>query len=132
MIEVFTDGASQGNPGISGAGIYVKTDNGHYSYAIPLEEMTNHEAEFHAVIHALHICIETFADDIISIQSDSQLVVQAIENDYVRNEKYQPLLKQIREKIPYFSHLFAKWIPSKQNFHADRLAKQAIQEQLST
>lgn len=132
MIEVFTDGASRGNPGISGAGIYVKTDNGNHSYAIPLGVMTNHEAEFHAVIHALHICLETFSPEIISIQSDSQLVVQAMENDYVKNEQYQPLLEKIGEMAPYFTYLFAKWIPAKQNFHADRLAKQAIQEQLST
>ena len=57
MIEVFTDGASSGSPGISGAGIYIKVNKQIKEYSIPLPVMTNHEAEFHAVIQALDICI---------------------------------------------------------------------------
>src|SRR5690625_2328377 len=53
IIEVYTDGASNGNPGISGAGVYIKANGKDYEYALPLEEMSNHEAEFHAIIHAL-------------------------------------------------------------------------------
>lgn len=132
MIEVYTDGASSGNPGISGAGIYLKANTDYKSYSIPLKKMTNHEAEFYAVIHALDICIKNYPNDIISILSDSQLVVQAIENEYVKNKQYQPLLERIHKKTQYFTYVFAKWIPSKQNFHADRLAKQAIHQQKST
>lgn len=131
MIEVFTDGASSGHPGISGAGIYLVSKHGKQSYSIPLKTMTNHEAEFHAVIHALDICGEKFPNEIISLQSDSQLVVQAIEKNYVKNKQYQPLLEIIRHKSAQFSYVFTKWIPSKQNHHADRLAKQAIQQQKS-
>ena len=129
MIDVFTDGASSGHPGISGAGIYIKTADGIEEYTIPLASMTNHEAEFHAVILALDICINKFPNEIISLQSDSQLVVQAIEKNFVKNTLYQPLLQSIMEKTDHFPYVFAKWIPAKQNFHADYLAKQAIQQQ---
>lgn len=129
MIEVFTDGASSGSPGISGAGVYIKVDKQIKEYSIPLPMMTNHEAEFHAVIHGLDICIELYRGEIIALQSDSQLVIQGIEKRFVKNKQYRHLLDEILQRITYFPHVFAKWIPGKQNFHADRLAKKAIQQQ---
>lgn len=129
MIEVFTDGASSGSPGISGAGIYIKANKQIKEYSMPLPVMTNHEAEFHAVIQALDICINLYPGEIISLQSDSQLVVQGIEKRFVKNEQYQALLNKVLQRIANFPYVFAKWIPNKQNFHADRLAKKAIQQQ---
>lgn len=126
MIEVYTDGASSGSPGKSGAGIYLKTGNKNKEFSIELPIMTNHEAEFHAVIHALDICIEFFPGEIIALQSDSQLVVQAIEKRFVKNKQYKNLLEKILHQTEHFPYVFAKWIPSRQNFHADRLARQAI------
>lgn len=129
MIEVFTDGASSGSPGKSGAGIYLKSGKKAKEFSIELPVMTNHEAEFHAVIHALDICIDLFPGEIISLQSDSQLVVQAMEKRFVKNKLYQKLLDKILHRTNSFAHVFAKWIPNKQNFQADRLAKLAIQKQ---
>lgn len=129
MIEVHTDGATSGNPGISGAGIYIKVGKQTASYSLPLGTMTNHEAEFHAVLRAMQICAEKYPDDIIWLQSDSQVVIDAIEREHIKNKQYQPLLAAILEEIKIFPQFFCKWIPSAQNFHADRLAKQAIQQQ---
>lgn len=129
IIEVYTDGASNGNPGISGAGVYIKANGKDYEYALPLEEMSNHEAEFHAVIHALSICIRTFPGKILSFRSDSQIVVDVIEKNHTKNKKFYPLLQDINKKAHLFPHFFIKQIPNKQNYHADRLAKQAIQIQ---
>lgn len=58
MIEVYIDGATAGNPGPSGAGILIKGNGEHHRYAIALGTMTNHEAEYHALLHALKICLE--------------------------------------------------------------------------
>lgn len=129
MIDVFTDGASSGSPGISGAGIYIKDAQHTKEFSIPLSILTNHEAEFQAVIEALKICIQHYPTEIIALQSDSQLVVDAIEKRFVKNKLYEPFLNEILELINQFAHVFAKWIPAKQNFHADRLAKQAILQQ---
>ncbi|MGM8213265.1 ribonuclease HI family protein [Virgibacillus sp. W0430] len=126
MIIVYTDGASNGNPGTSGAGIYMKHNDTFKSYHIPLGVMTNHEAEFNAVIHALSICQRSFPNEILSFRTDSKIVVDTIEKDYTRNEMFIPLLNKIREKASAFPYFFIKWIPEKQNFHADRLARQAI------
>lgn len=126
MIEIYTDGATRGNPGPSGAGIYIKKAVGNLQYKIPLPEMTNHEAEFHAVIEALKICLNQFPEEILSFRADSKIVVRAMENNYVRNKLFQPLLKEIQEISSHFPYVFIKWIPSKENYNADRLAKQAI------
>ncbi|MDY0406793.1 ribonuclease HI family protein [Virgibacillus sp. 179-BFC.A HS] len=129
MIIVYTDGASKGNPGSSGAGIYIKANGEIFEYAIPLEKMSNHEAEFQAVIEALKICNEKFAGEILSFRSDSKVVVDTIENDRTKNQSFQPLLTKIREIAGSFPYFFIKWVPEKQNIHADQLAKKAIQMQ---
>lgn len=130
MIEVYTDGASSGNPGISGAGIYIRGNGKTYEYAFPLGNLSNHEAEFHAVIKGLEICSELFSDEILSFRSDSKVVVDIIEKNFTKNKAFQPLLAQINEKSSAFPYFFIKWIPSSQNFHADQLAKKAIQKQM--
>lgn len=129
MIEVYTDGASSGNPGLSGAGIYIKAGGKNFEYAIPLGEMTNHEAEFHAVIKALEICQQQFPSEILSFRSDSQAVVNIIENDFTKNKTFLPLLEKIRQESSSFPYFFMKWIPEKENHHADRLSRKAIQMQ---
>lgn len=133
MIEVYIDGSSRGSGSrdISGAGIFIKNDGTIYEYIVPLPEMTNHEAEFHAVIEALNICRKKFPNEIISCHSDSRLVVDAIDKTYVKNERYKQLLATIMEKAAIFPYFFIKWIPSNQNKHADQLAKRAIYEQLN-
>lgn len=129
MIEVFTDGASKGNPGPSGAGVYIKANGNTYTYAFPLGIMTNHEAEFAAVEKALDICTEKFPNEIVALQSDAQIVVDAIEKQYVKNPLFKVPLRNILTLITGFPYVFIKWIPNKQNKHADRLAKQAIHQQ---
>jgi len=126
MIQVFTDGASSGSPGTSGAGIYIKANGTFYEYQFPLGILSNHEAEFQAVIKALEICKEHFPNEILSFHSDSKTVVDTIEKDYTKNRTFLPLLEKIREESSQFPHFFIKWIPEKKNNHADRLAKRAI------
>lgn len=130
MIEVYTDGASAGNPGISGAGIYIKSNNQTFEYSIPLGHMTNHEAEFYAVIHALKICIKFFPHEVLSFRTDSNVVVNLVEKNFTKNKMFQPLLEQIHEKTSQFPLFFIKWIPNKENIQADKLAKEALQLQM--
>ncbi|WP_053219459.1 reverse transcriptase-like protein [Virgibacillus senegalensis] len=127
MIEVYTDGASSGDPGLSGAGIYIKAKKKIFEYRFPLGSMSNHEAEFQAVIKGLEICRENFPDEILSFRSDSKLVVDVVEKDFTKNQKFLPFLHEIRLHSEAFQHFFIKWIPEKQNQHADNLARQAIQ-----
>ncbi|MGD6966740.1 reverse transcriptase-like protein [Rossellomorea vietnamensis] len=125
MIEVYIDGASAGDPGQSGAGIFIKNNGDNYSYSIPLGMKENHEAEFLACIKALQICKEKNYS-VLSFRSDSQAVVNAVEKEFAKNKKYRPLLEQILLLSKEFDLFFIKWIPSKENKRADELARKAI------
>jgi ribonuclease HI len=127
LIEVYIDGASAGNPGPSGGGIYIKGNGLYEKYSIPLGMMTNHEAEYYSLIKALEICVEMKLP-VVSFRTDSQLVDRAIEKEYVKNKQYIPLLERALELTKQFDLFFLKWIPSNQNYIADELARQAIRK----
>ncbi len=129
MVDVYIDGASAGNPGPSGIGILIKFPDGKAEeHAIPIGEMSNHEAEFQALIHALTLCKQK-AIRMVSIKTDSQLVDRAYNNRYIKNALYQPLLDQALNLEEAFDFVFVKWVPSGQNKKTDQLARQAIQIQ---
>lgn len=131
LIEIYTDGASHGNPGFSGAGVYIKAQGKEHRYAFPLDIMSNHEAEFHAVIKALEICQSDFPGEILSFRTDSQVVVDAIEKNDIKNKHLAPLLNLIQTLASEFPYFFIKWIPSHQNQQADQLARQALRQVLN-
>jgi ribonuclease HI len=127
LIEVYIDGASAGNPGPSGAGIYIKGNGVLERHSVPLGIMSNHEAEYYSLIKALEICVEK-EFSIVSFRTDSQLVDRAIEKEYVKNKQYIPLLEKALELTKKFDLFFIKWIPSNQNQIADELARKAIRD----
>ncbi|KAB2496049.1 reverse transcriptase-like protein [Priestia endophytica] len=125
MIEVFIDGASAGNPGPSGAGVFIKTQSDVHRFSFPLPHMTNHEAEYHALIKALEVCIDK-GFKTVSCKTDSLLVEKVVDTRYVKNKLYAPLLEEAVQLIDQLDLFFIKWIPEKQNKTADVLARQAI------
>ncbi|QDP40413.1 ribonuclease HI family protein [Radiobacillus deserti] len=127
MLEIYTDGAASGDPGPSGIGIYIKNGKDHVEYSFYSGVYSNHEAEFLAVIKALEICKQAYPEEILSVRSDSKLVVDVIEKEFTKNPKFAPLLDEILRKSHTFPYFFIKWIPEKQNSKADQLARQAIQ-----
>ncbi|MBT2677791.1 reverse transcriptase-like protein [Bacillus sp. ISL-35] len=127
MFEVYIDGASAGNPGPSGAGIFIKGEGEVFRYSIPLGVMSNHEAEYHAFIKALEICIEN-GFKVVSFRTDSQLVNAAVEKEFVKNKLYAPLLEKALMLAGQFDLFFMKWIPSSENKTADELARKAVRD----
>lgn len=133
LIEVYIDGASAGNPGPSGAGIFIKGNGTAEKYSIPLGLMTNHEAEYHAFITALEICLEKgYSHSVVSFRTDSELVNKAVEKEFVKNKMYAPLLEKALELAKQFDLFFMKWIPSIENKAADELARAAIRKNTNT
>jgi len=126
VIEVYFDGASAGNPGPSGAGIFLKGNGQPERFSIPLKDMSNHEAEFHAFICALELCIQKNFRT-VSFRTDSELVNRSVEKEFVKNKLYAPLLEKALCLIKQFDLFFLKWVPSSQNKNADELARKAIQ-----
>lgn len=127
LFEIYIDGASAGNPGPSGAGIFIKGEGKVYRYSIPLGVMSNHEAEYYAFIKALEICTEK-GYRVVSFRTDSQLVNAAVEKEFVKNKLYAPLLDKALQLAGQFDLFFMKWIPSSENKTADELARKAIRE----
>ncbi|MBS8264614.1 ribonuclease HI [Mesobacillus boroniphilus] len=127
MFEVYIDGASAGNPGPSGAGIFIKGEGEVYRYSIPLGVMSNHEAEYHAFIKALEICLDK-GFNVVSFRTDSQLVNAAVEKEFVKNKLYAPLLEKALMLSSQLDLFFMKWIPSSENKTADDLARKAVRE----
>jgi len=125
LFEIYIDGASAGNPGPSGAGIFIKGNGIVEKYSIPLGNMSNHEAEYYAFIKALEICIAK-GYDVVSFRTDSDLVNQGVEKEFVKNKQYAPLLEQALTLTKQFNLFFMKWIPSRENRQADELARAAI------
>ena len=66
---------------------------------------------------------------IVSARSDSQIVVMAVEKEFVKNETYKGYLTKILELISSFDFFFIKWIPDEENRAADALAREAIHKQ---
>ncbi|MCH1627351.1 reverse transcriptase-like protein [Ferdinandcohnia quinoae] len=127
MIEVYIDGASAGDPGQSGAGVFIKGNGVVEQYSFSLGIMSNHEAEFHALIKGLEICIEK-GFKIVSFRTDSQLVDRAMEKEYVKHKNFIPLLDRSLQLSKVFDLFFIKWVPSNQNNVADKLARQGIRQ----
>ncbi|EUJ32978.1 ribonuclease HI [Listeria floridensis FSL S10-1187] len=126
-MDLYVDGASSGNPGLSGAGIVLVAEGIHEQVSLFLGEMTNHEAEFMAAKRGLELAL-TYKPDFIRLYSDSKIVVASIEKEYVKNPLFKPHLDEVlllAGKVPLF---FTNYLHVSQNKQADKLARQAIQQ----
>ncbi len=87
--ELFVDGAARGNPGPSGAGIYIKySDATIVKKGFFIGRKTNNQAEYLALAIGIHLILQkdkhpTF----IKIHSDSELLVKQMQGKYrVKNQ----------------------------------------------
>ena len=53
MIELYVDGASAGNPGKSGIGIFIKGEGHNVKISESIEPTNNHTAEFIALLRGM-------------------------------------------------------------------------------
>ena len=132
MLKVYVDAASKPQTPYGGIGIVLSEKEFYQQIAIPIQgDFDNHELEFQAVIYALEECCKHhFQDKFINIYSDSKIVVQTLEKNYTRNEKFSKYLTLINEKLTTFQFVFFHWISDNQNKGADNLARQGLQKAL--
>lgn len=128
MLEVYIDAASAGNPGKSGIGIFIKGEGHHIKISEPIGVTDNHHAEFQALVRALKEAV-ALKPAIVSVRSDSKIVVASIEKRYVKKDSYKVLLDEALTIIDQLPLFFIKWIPDVQNKAADALARDAIHRQ---
>ena len=132
MLKVYVDAASKPQTPYGGIGIVLSEKEFYQQIAIPIQgDFDNHELEFQAVLYALEECCKHhFQDKFINIYSDSKIVVQTLEKNYTRNEKFSKYLTLINEKLTTFQFVFFHWISGSQNKGADNLARQGLQKAL--
>lgn len=81
MIEIFTDGASSGNPGPGGYGAILKAGSHYKELSGGFRKTTNNRMELMAVIKALEAVKKP--GQTITIYSDSKYIIDAIEKKWV-------------------------------------------------
>ena len=136
MLKVYTDGASRGNPGLSGAGIVIFDETG----KIISEEkqflgvMTNNAAEYSALILSLEAIrkLKNNKTQIPAVRfySDSQLMVNQITGKFkVKDLQLSKFHKEFLTTAKKMNLDFsAIHIPRNENKLADKLANKAIDE----
>jgi ribonuclease HI len=136
MIEVYIDGSSKGNPGPGGAGIVIKNADIQQplsTHGIPLGHVTNNQAEFLALKHAL-IGIKTrdLSEQPIKILTDSQLVVGIFSQNWKARANLE-LVMEIRGLVKEFPQLTFAYVRGHNgnpgNELADSLAQRAAETQ---
>src|SRR5690554_2157844 len=127
MLEIYIDGASSGNPVPSGIFLYIKGEGHQISISESIKITNNHVAEFTALVRGLEEA-KKLDTSIVSIRSDSKIVVSSVEKQYVKNEEFKPFLEKALNLTKEFDLFFIKWIPESQNKNADSLARSALQK----
>ena len=132
-IEIFIDGASRGNPGLSGIGVVFfenkKIVKELYKF---IGETTNNIAEYTALIYALQEALINRYEQ-ITVKSDSELLVKQVNGDYkVKNKGIKPYYEQYLHLLRGFKGIIVVHIPRKENSSADKLANKAIDSRLDS
>jgi ribonuclease HI len=123
-----TDGACRGNPGRSGAGVLITTEDGREIARISryLGRMTNNMAEYTALLLALKEAKHAGADS-ITVKSDSELLVRQINGQYkVKNETLRIMHQSAMDLLRGFKRWKVMHVRREQNQEADLLANQAL------
>ncbi len=129
-VEIYTDGASRGNPGPAGAGVHILLGDG---TAIDrkkfLGKTTNNVAEYAALILGLTTLKERNLFQPLKIYSDSQLMVCQLNGTYkIRKAHLRKLAGKVSALLKLFPSYEIIHVPRELNRRADKLANEAINE----
>ncbi len=125
MLEIYIDAATAGSPKVSAVGVFIRGEGQLIKWSEFVGVMDNHVAEFTALVKGLELAAE-LTSDLVSIKSDSKVVVDAFEKEFIKNPVYKPLLDEALKLSKSFSYCFIKWIPDSQNRAAHDLAGTAL------
>lgn len=128
-LEIYIDGASQGNPGHSAVGIVIYRDGRLIkNYSSYIGEATNNVAEYTALIYALEEALLLKAKN-LKIHTDSQLLARQLNKIYkVKHPGIINLYNRAVRLITGFEKVIINHIPREENKSADKLATQAIKK----
>jgi ribonuclease HI len=127
-LEIWTDGASRGNPGPAAIGIVIRQKNGEAlcSHSEAIGRTTNNVAEYRAVVKALELC-QRWQVQKLELRLDSELIARQLTGAYqVKSPVLRPLYQRamhIARQLPSFR---VRHVGRDRNRHADWLANQAL------
>jgi ribonuclease HI len=128
-IDIYTDGASSGNPGPAGLGVVLRWRDRGRELRRYLGEATNNEAELAAVLAALEAV--TRPDLTVRLHTDSEYVIGVLVGGH-RVKANVDLIRRIRAAMTRFTALEFVKVPAHAgvpgNERADALARTAIRE----
>ena len=97
VLEIFTDGASRGNPGPAAVGAVFRLKDGKEvaEYNEAIGRATNHVAEYRAIVAALEHC-RRWKIKRVHLFLDSELIVRQLHGTYrVKSPDLRPLYQQV-------------------------------------
>lgn len=132
-LNLYVDGASKGNPGMAGAGVWMTNQEGKKLLGMSryLGHQTNNEAEYWALLIGLREA-RRWGGGTISIFTDSELISRQVKGIYrVKDPGLKGLHKEVLENLKAFSSFVIESIPREENREADRLANEAIRRRIA-
>lgn len=125
--RAFVDGASRGNPGPAGFGVFMTTEHGDLIEICGfLGTTTNNVAEYTGLIEALTVARDEGASD-LEIISDSLLLVNQMLGKYrVKHPNLIPLFQKAKRLAAAFDRFSIRHTLRAGNKDADRLANLAV------
>lgn len=131
--RMYVDGASRGNPGTAGAGIYLTCNKelvakrGYY-----LGKKTNNEAEYLALLIGIFMAKKRMqVGEILHVFSDSLLLVKQMNGEYrVKKAELQVLHELVKKHAEQFTVSF-EHVYRENNIDADALANSGIDAKVS-
>jgi ribonuclease HI len=132
QLFIYIDGASKGNPGRAGAGIWIANGKGRKLLEMSryLGQKTNNEAEYWALLLGLREA-KRLKGEFLHVFTDSELIERQVKGLYrVKDLKLKALHKAVVRDLKEFVSFEIQSIPRKENQEADRLANEAIQRRI--
>jgi len=130
IMEIFTDGASRGNPGPAAIGIVFGVKGGKLvaEHCEAIGRTTNNVAEYRAVVVALEHC-GRWGVQRVHLRLDSELIVRQLHGVYrVKSPDLRPLYQQVVFLSKNLDEFQVEHVKRAFNVHADALANSALDE----
>jgi ribonuclease HI len=131
MIEVYTDGRAEPNPGLGTYGYVVYRDGGliHSEHGLAGRGVTNNYAEYFCLTKALEN-LQAHRDEEITVFSDSKLLVNQMNGEWkFKGGGYSEKYLRAKELARSFPKLRFEWVPRERNSEADELTNIAFAQE---
>ncbi|MBU0743012.1 ribonuclease HI family protein [bacterium] len=132
VLEIWTDGASRGNPGPASIGIVFGQHGGEKlcCHAEKIGRATNNAAEYQAVLRAL-LFVRDWGVRRVLLNLDSELVARQLSGQYrVKSQDLLPFYRQVISLMRSLDKVTIRHVRRDHNKLADRLANLALDNKI--